>query len=194
MARLLVISGDAGAGQFDIDQGVTLGREKHNSIPLPKARGCSRDHAKIWRVGPGKYAVADLGSTNGTLVNDEKTSRADLADGDHVQVGDVIFEFHLDEDEKPKPKIRKQEDNREDFAAILRGEKKREDRPVATQVEGQAAIQMKERILQYHKKSNTANQAAWDMSQMAGPAKLALGLLALAIVGGLFYLAMHAFG
>ena len=193
MARLVVISGEAGAQSFDIDQGVTLGREKHNSIPLPKARGCSRDHAKVWRTGPGKYAVADLGSTNGTLVNDDLTPRSDLAEGDLIQIGDVVFRFELGEDEKPKPIVRKQEAQREDFAAILRGDKKREDRPVATQVEGQAALEIKQRILQYNRKTNTGNQAAWDLSQLAGPTKLILSVAAVAIAAGIFYLVMNAF-
>lgn len=195
MATLVVVSGDAGAESFAVDQGVTLGREAHNSIPLPKARGVSRDHAKVWRLSPAKYAVADLGSTNGVLHNNSKTRRADLADGDEIQIGDIVLRFELDDDEKPKPTVRpKSEDNRDDFAAILRGDKKRGDQPVATQVEGHAAIQMKERILQYNKKTSSENKLNWDMSQTGGLTGLFLKLGALAVIAGLFYLAMRMFG
>jgi pSer/pThr/pTyr-binding forkhead associated (FHA) protein len=194
MATLVVTAGDAGAESFPVDQGVTMGREGHNSIPLPKARGVSRDHAKLWRLSPGKYAVADLGSTNGVLHNNELTKRADLEDGDEVQIGDIVFRFQLDDDEKPKPKIQPKADSgREDFAAILRGDQPRKDQPVATQVEGHAAIQMKERLLQYNKKKKTDNKLAWDLSQTGGSTGVLLKVAALAVIAALFWLAMNAF-
>jgi pSer/pThr/pTyr-binding forkhead associated (FHA) protein len=194
MARLVVLRGEAGAASFEIDQGATLGREKHNTIPLPKARGCSRDHAKVWRTGPGTYSLADLGSTNGTLVNDEKTERTQLRDGDEIQIGDVAFRFELDAEEKPKPKVRATEGKREDVAAMLRGERPAKDRPVATQVEGQAAIEIKQRLLQYHKKKNTGNLTSWDISQTAGVTRLLLTLAAIGIVVAIFWFALKAFG
>jgi pSer/pThr/pTyr-binding forkhead associated (FHA) protein len=180
MARLVLVKGPLDGDVFPIDKGVTIGRERHNDISMPKNRKCSRDHCKIWEIGPAKYAVADLGSTNGTLLNDARTTRGDLADGDHVQVGDVVFRFELDEDEKPKPKVRVDEEGREDFAAILRGDKPREDKPLAASIEGHAAIQIKERILQYQKKSKQGSQLGWDLSQMSGGMRWLLILLALA--------------
>ncbi len=191
MAKLTVLKGPADAEVYPVGDGVTLGRGPHNSIPMAQNRGCSRDHAKLWRIGPGKYAVADLGSTNGTLVNDEKTSRTDLEDGDHVQIGQVVFSFELDLDEKPKPKVKPREDKRDDFAAILRGDKQRAEKPVATELEGNAAIQMKQRILQYNKKKNTGSQLGWDLSQTGGGLRWVFILLALAAAGGLFYVVMN---
>jgi pSer/pThr/pTyr-binding forkhead associated (FHA) protein len=188
MARLVRTQGPLEGEVFAIDKGVTLGREKHNSIPMPRNRKCSRDHCKIWEVGPGRYAVADLGSTNGTLVNDGRVTRADLADGDSVQVGEVVFRFELDEAEKPKPKASAPKSQRDDFAAILRGEKEREDKPLAASLEGHAAIQIKERILQYQKKANTKSQLRWDLSQTAGPLRWVLYALAIAVAAGLFLL------
>ena len=195
MARLVVVSGNAGAPQFELGQGVTIGREGHNDIPLPKARGVSRDHAKVWRLGHAKYAVADLGSTNGVLLNNTKVPRADVVDGDEVQIGDVTFRFELGDDEKPKPKVEaSSESSRDDFAAILRGEKSRDDKPVAAELEGHAAIQIKERILQYNKKTESANQLNWDISQTSGATALLLKLGVVAVVGALFWLAMKIFG
>ncbi len=195
MARLVVVSGNAGAPQFEIGQGVTIGREGHNDIPLPKARGVSRDHCKLWRTGHAKYSVADLGSTNGVLLNNTKVPRADVVDGDEVQVGDITFRFELGDDEKPKPKAAPKADNaRDDFAAILRGEKPREDKPVAAELEGHAAIQIKERILQYNKKTESSNQLSWDISQTSGVTSMLLKVGVLAVVGVLFWLAMRIFG
>jgi len=53
----------------------------------------SRHHAAITRAGSG-FAIADLGSTNGTFVNGERLS-ADhrLADGDIITVGSVNLRF-----------------------------------------------------------------------------------------------------
>ena len=194
MAILTVTKGPAQAEVYAIGDGVTLGRGPHNSIPMPENRGCSRDHAKLWRVGPGKYAVADLGSTNGTLVNDEPTSRCDLEEGDFVQIGQVIFRFELEADEKPKPKIQPREDQRDDFAAILRGEKPRADRPVAAELQGNAAIQIKQRILQYNKKTSAGTQLGWDLSQTSGGRRWLFILLALGAAAGIFFLAMKLVG
>lgn len=191
MARLVRVKGPLEGDVFPIAKGLTLGRERHNDLAMPMNRKCSRDHCKIWEVGRGKYAVADLGSTNGTLLNDAKTTRGDLADGDHVQVGEVVFRFELDDDEKPKPRVRKEEGAREDFAAILRGEKKREDKPLAASIEGHAAIQIKERILQYQKKSKKGSQLGWDLTQMSGGMRWLLVLVALAGGVALFLLFMN---
>jgi len=191
MARLTVIEGETGAPAHPIEEGTTLGRGAHNGIPMPQNTGCSRDHAKVWRVGPAKYAVADLGSTNGTLVNGDKTMRADLEDGDEVRIGRVLFRFELDDEEKPKPKPKATPSDREDFAAVLRGEKEREDKPVAASLEGHAAMQIKQRILQYSKKENTGSQVNWDLSQTAGPMRWLLILGALGISAGLFYVVLQ---
>ena len=195
MARLVVVSGNAEAPQFEVGQGVTIGREGHNDIPLPKARGVSRDHAKFWRQGHAKYAVADLGSTNGVMLNNVRVPRADVVEGDEIQIGDVTFRFELGDDEKPKPKVEaKTDSSREDFAAILRGEKQRDDKPVAAELEGHAAIQIKERILQYNKKTSSSNQLNWDMSQTGGATGTLLKVGAVVVIGALFWLAMQIFG
>lgn len=56
-------------------------------------RNASREHAAIVRDGAG-WAVMDLGSTNGTLLNGERAERARLREGDIVTVGVTEFVFH----------------------------------------------------------------------------------------------------
>ena len=102
MARLVCIRGELEGSSFDIERGLTLGRAPHNGIALGATRGVSRDHAKVWQVGARQYAVANLGSTNGTLVNDARQERAQLQDGDTLQIGDAVFRFELDASEQPK--------------------------------------------------------------------------------------------
>lgn len=53
----------------------------------------SRHHARIARSREGHYSVADLGSTNGTYVNDVAVSERNLVDGDQVKIGRTIFKF-----------------------------------------------------------------------------------------------------
>ena len=53
----------------------------------------SRRHAFIERTG-GVCSVADLGSTNGTLVNDRMlTGPHTLQDGDYIRVGSCVYRF-----------------------------------------------------------------------------------------------------
>ena len=52
----------------------------------------SRKHATI-RYEGGEYQIADLDSSNGTFVNDEKVQKHDLIDNDIIKLGDIEFEF-----------------------------------------------------------------------------------------------------
>src|SRR5262249_25608126 len=60
-------------------------------LPIPHP-SISRQHARIEPVGDG-YRVVDLGSTNGTFVNDRPVSTGRLVDGDYLRVGDRLFRF-----------------------------------------------------------------------------------------------------
>jgi hypothetical protein len=52
----------------------------------------SRKHATI-RYEGGEFQIADLDSSNGTFVNDEKIQKHDLIDNDIIKLGDIEFEF-----------------------------------------------------------------------------------------------------
>jgi pSer/pThr/pTyr-binding forkhead associated (FHA) protein len=49
-------------------------------------------HAEVVATGQG-YAVHDLGSANGTFINEIKISREPLADGDVLRVGHTPMSF-----------------------------------------------------------------------------------------------------
>lgn len=74
--------------------GGTIGRSRDCDMVLDDA-GISRRHAEI-RPGPDGWAVADLGSTNGVLVNGQpvRGSRL-LAPGDRVGLGSTEIVFEL---------------------------------------------------------------------------------------------------
>jgi diguanylate cyclase (GGDEF)-like protein len=70
----------------------TIGRGPDNGI-VCDMDNVSRTHCKIYAGAGGNY-IEDMGSTNGTFVNDEElTSRRKLRNGDFVKVGGVIFKF-----------------------------------------------------------------------------------------------------
>jgi diguanylate cyclase (GGDEF)-like protein len=53
----------------------------------------SRYHARIERGDGGEYTVVDLGSTNGTFVNNQRKHEGTLRDGDSLRIGNCIYRF-----------------------------------------------------------------------------------------------------
>jgi diguanylate cyclase (GGDEF)-like protein len=53
----------------------------------------SRRHARVYRPDGVSYVVEDLGSTNGSYVNDHPIQQAALRDGDFLKIGAAIFKF-----------------------------------------------------------------------------------------------------
>ena len=63
---------------------LTIGRSGDNDVVIKDAL-ISRHHAKVHRVGDG-WRVTDLGSSNGTRVNDAEAADQDLQSGDKIQL------------------------------------------------------------------------------------------------------------
>jgi diguanylate cyclase (GGDEF)-like protein len=68
-----------------------IGRENADLV-IPRS-AVSRQHSTLAMDEAGDWWIADLGSTNGTFVNEERIERRRLADGDQVRFGDAIFKF-----------------------------------------------------------------------------------------------------
>jgi len=91
-AYLVVIYGDELGKRIPLGDGeVEAGRSSECQIPIDQ-ESVSRRHARFWWTG-SCYRVKDLGSTNGTFVNDLLVSEQDLTDGDLVKVGRTILKF-----------------------------------------------------------------------------------------------------
>lgn len=73
-------------------QRVAIGRLPECDIVISDP-GASRRHATIAREESGEYVLTDLGSTNGTLVNDEPVGEHVLSDGDRITIGNTVLEF-----------------------------------------------------------------------------------------------------
>jgi pSer/pThr/pTyr-binding forkhead associated (FHA) protein len=69
----------------------TIGRLPDNNVQIDNL-AVSGHHAKIsWEQG--QYIVEDLGSLNGTYVNNERVGKATLKHGDRVKIGKHLVEF-----------------------------------------------------------------------------------------------------
>jgi Nif-specific regulatory protein len=92
MAKLLVIEGKNKGDIFTLNAEKTfIGRESTNEIPLNDA-SVSRRHCVIQKRD-NIYFIDDLGSLNGTLVNDQKAENSPLHHGDKIKIGDFILRF-----------------------------------------------------------------------------------------------------
>jgi hypothetical protein len=78
--------------EYDIGDGAVLGRGDQAEIRLEDPFASSR-HARLLRQG-GIIVLEDLGSTNGTYLNEELLSGPQpLHRGDRVRIGDSEFTF-----------------------------------------------------------------------------------------------------
>lgn len=91
-AALVVIYGLDLGKKFNLDKPtVIIGRSSKSDIQVDQ-ESVSRSHAKILLSGTS-LVLKDLGSTNGTYVNDELIDEMHLRDGDLIKIGRTIFKF-----------------------------------------------------------------------------------------------------
>lgn len=83
--------------RLDVDDELTVGREQPGLGAVADDVELSRRHASFVRTDSGGLAVEDLGSTNGTFVNDKRISgRTELRPGDVVRLGATELEVVAD--------------------------------------------------------------------------------------------------
>jgi hypothetical protein len=70
---------------------MVIGRLEGSDVQIGDP-GASRRHAEVRRDGDD-YLLVDLGSTNGTLVNEAPVSEHTLEDGDRITIGRTVLEF-----------------------------------------------------------------------------------------------------
>lgn len=91
-AKLVVVDGDGARPEWELDRDrMVIGRLAGSEIEVQDA-GASRRHAEVRRQDGG-WVVADLGSTNGTLVNESKITEHTLKEGDRITIGRTVLEF-----------------------------------------------------------------------------------------------------
>jgi diguanylate cyclase (GGDEF)-like protein len=91
-ACLVVIYGPDLGRKYSLESpSQTLGRSNKCDIQIDQ-ESVSRAHSKIVNAGRS-VRIRDLGSTNGTYVNDELVEERTLVDGDFIKIGRTIFKF-----------------------------------------------------------------------------------------------------
>src|SRR4051812_3093102 len=96
MASLRILNGSLENQEIELTPDpMTVGRASACNIRIGDA-GVSSKHAKIWCEG-GQYFLMDLGSTNGTFVNDRDVDREKLSDGDVITFGMTKASFVSDQ-------------------------------------------------------------------------------------------------
>lgn len=92
--RLRVDQPPERAGEwFDLGDELTVGRGPGCGVSLPEDTYVSQVHARVFRRDGG-FWVEDLGSTNGTFLNDAKVSAPlALQRGDRLKVGRTVMEL-----------------------------------------------------------------------------------------------------
>ncbi len=112
-AALAPLNSDQARASLIVLAGWEIGKEvevKSASIVLGRGVDCdvcvnapsvSRQHAQIELVEEGEdryFRITDLGSSNGTHVNNTRTPTTRLQNGDKVKMGDVLFKFILQDE------------------------------------------------------------------------------------------------
>src|SRR2546423_652230 len=100
--RLIVIQGADEGKQFELgDEPLSVGRDAANRIRLHDTE-VSRRHAEFVRT-PDGHRLLDLGSANGTFVNERAVRDVLLRSGDRVQVGQSVLLYSAGRTEAPPP-------------------------------------------------------------------------------------------
>ena len=77
------------------DSPLEVGRSSETTLSFPDVPSISRKHARLI-FNDGEVWLEDLGSRNGTFLNDEPVRGSKLlASGDRFQVGTVVFKFPM---------------------------------------------------------------------------------------------------
>jgi len=88
----MVVGGPDVGMRLRLDRSLEVGRDPQASLPL-RDESVSWRHVRIEDRGAGEWAVVDLSSTNGTLLNSDRVSDSSLKPGDRIFIGKTILEF-----------------------------------------------------------------------------------------------------
>jgi len=79
---------------FDRHDTFIVGRSRFVHCSMPEDSALSRDHFLI-EINPPRCEVRDLGSTNGTYVNERRVERVRLNSGDQISAGQSVFRVQV---------------------------------------------------------------------------------------------------
>ncbi len=80
---------------FDKHDTFIVGRSRFVHCSMPEDSALSRDHFLI-EINPPRCEIRDLGSTNGTFVNECRADRVRLQSGDRITAGSSVFQVRVE--------------------------------------------------------------------------------------------------
>src|SRR5437763_1893543 len=90
-------------GTQEVDRRELVAAARTTAIVIGRAPDCdvsihdillSRKHCRLEPSADGRWTVSDLGSKNGTFVDERRVERHALGDGEVIQVGKTRITFH----------------------------------------------------------------------------------------------------
>lgn len=119
---------------------VSIGRDPGSDVFVDNP-GVSRDHFRLEKTPAGEYQLVDLGSANGTFVNDQMVHTAVLKSNDVVRFGKYTLWVGYDSDRRAaadaarrSPVVAEQHTlvlSRTELGNLLEASKEREEHPLA---------------------------------------------------------------
>jgi len=110
MSKLVLKFKDTVISEVDLSQEeTTIGRKAENTIHIDNLAVSGR-HARVLKIG-NKVILEDLGSTNGTMVNNKEVTKHIMKHGDIISVGKHTLTFVSLEDNKVPAAAVEEEDD-----------------------------------------------------------------------------------
>jgi len=111
MNKIMILEGESVQEEIELEnQQLVIGRDDSCGVHLSYP-SVSRKHALL-TCALDEYFIEDLGSTNGTLLNDEPVTKHILAGGDRLQIGDYVLRYeqeieqsHVVDDDPEKTQV-----------------------------------------------------------------------------------------
>jgi two-component system cell cycle response regulator len=88
-AYLIVLAGSNAGSMHEVRERMLLGRAQDADLRFTD-EGISRNHAMVTLEGD-EVVIHDLGSRNGTYVNEKRVERTTLCDGDKIRIGSTTI-------------------------------------------------------------------------------------------------------
>ncbi|NOY68239.1 MAG: FHA domain-containing protein [Deltaproteobacteria bacterium] len=150
---------------------VVIGRDPEADITIDNT-GISRFHTRIELNAGGTYILKDLGSTNGTYLNDQQINEEPLRSNDIITIGKFILKVNILKHETP--------------ARVSRSQA-----PPSDDIDGTTVLskEQMEKMMANIKKPATPGKAGAAGSN-AQPAGISMGVLA--AIGGVVFVAILA--
>jgi|GEM_PF-2030225 len=90
--RLMLMEGGKVKEEYPLDENeLTIGRAEENKVVL-KNETVSRRHVIVKKEN-NQYKITDLGSSNGTFINNKKVKEKVLSKGDEIKIGKFVLRF-----------------------------------------------------------------------------------------------------